>query len=211
VLEVWRPFSRDFDIFFGFEAPTDDQLKGLGKGFGISTMEEGVRAARFYQYGVTGNFVIDPDWEKSDFERMWDLVDRLKLNRVGYTILTPLPGTALFERMAERIVESDWSKYDMHHILFEPRLGRRGFFDLFARSWKRNVLSSAHAFRNWSAWLLEVKWSQVPLLLRILHQTQRNCNMDAYLKEAFPLSAPAALARPPGCREERAGSREAAP
>lgn len=191
-LAAWRPFAREFDIFFGFEAPTDRQLATLDKDLDLTMVEEGVRAAREHGYGVTGNFVVDPDWEEHDFRAMWDLVDRLRLTRVGYTILTPLPGTALFDEMRHRIVEQDWSKYDMHHILFEPRLGRRRFFELFTRSWKRNVLSPTFSLSSWLRWVRQVKLSQLWLLARTIYQTQRIVNVEAYLEEAFPLQIPAA-------------------
>ena len=57
---------------------------------------EAARIARSMHYGVTGNFVIDPDWEEKDFETLWDFVTRNDFNRAGYTILTPLPGTEFY-------------------------------------------------------------------------------------------------------------------
>jgi len=136
---------------------------------------------------------VDPDWEEHDFQAMWDLVDRLKLTRAGYTIQTPLPGTPLFDRMAARIVEQDWSKYDMHHILFEPRIGRERFFELFARSWKRNVLSSSFSLSAWLKWVRQARVGQVATLARALFETQRNMNADALLRESFPLQIPSGV------------------
>ena len=54
-------------------------------------------------YGVTGNFVIDPAWREPDFERLWGFVERHRLFQAGFTILTPLPGTAYFEEMRPRL------------------------------------------------------------------------------------------------------------
>ena len=76
-------------------------------------------------YGVTGNFVIDPDWTEADFERLWAFVERHRLSRAGFTILTPLPGTAYYKASSDRIRAVQWSQFDMHHLLWEPRLGRR--------------------------------------------------------------------------------------
>src|SRR5262249_25216300 len=71
LLEVWRPLAQDFDIFFGLEAATNEGLSGLVKDTTIDRTAEAVAVAREYGYGVTGNFVIDPDWDESDFERLW--------------------------------------------------------------------------------------------------------------------------------------------
>jgi len=92
LLEAWRPIAKDFDIFFGLEAATDDGLRGLVKDATVSQTEAGIGVARGLGYGVTGNFVIDPAWNEADFERLWAFVDRHRLFQAGFTILTPLPG-----------------------------------------------------------------------------------------------------------------------
>jgi len=192
LLQLWRPVARQFDLFFGFEAPTEAGLEGLSKDMTLAATEEGVRVARSLGYGVTGNFVVDPDWTEDDFQQLWSLVDRLKLSRLGYTVLTPLPGTPLFERMKPRIVERDWSKWDMHHVLYEPRLGRRRFFELFVECWRRNVLGAGHA-AHWARWLVGLRPSQAWTLAHVLWQTQRLLRVDAYLEETFPLQVPARI------------------
>ena len=76
LLEAWRPIAREFDIFFGLEAASDDGLKGLVKDATVGQTEQAIEVARGLGYGVTGNFVIDPAWQEPDFERLWDFVDR---------------------------------------------------------------------------------------------------------------------------------------
>jgi radical SAM superfamily enzyme YgiQ (UPF0313 family) len=192
LLEKWRPVAEAIDLFCGFEAPTDGQLFRLNKDMTADAIEEGVRVARHYGYGITGNFVIDPDWDEGDFEKLWSMVDRLQLKRLGYTVLTPLPGTPLFAELRARIVDFDWSKWDMHHVLYEPRLGRRRFFELFAECWRRNVLGARHA-GHWLRWIRGLTLSQIVVLARVLWRTQRLLNVDAYLAETFPLQVPAEL------------------
>jgi hopanoid C-3 methylase len=196
VIEAWRGLAEHIDLFFGFEAPSDVQLRGLGKDMSIEAAEEGVRVARHYGYGVTGNFVVDPDWGESEFNAMWSMVDRLQLSRLGYTILTPLPGTALFDRVQARIVERDWSKWDMHHLLYEPKLGRQRFFELFVECWRRNVLSANRAIPKLSHWIRGLNPAQIIVLLRVLWRTQRMLHVRHYLDETFPLQVPARLAEP---------------
>lgn len=192
LLEAWRPLAQQFDLFFGFEASSDAGLSEMSKDMSLDAMHEGVRVARQFGFGITGNAVIDPDWDEADFEKLWSLVDRLKLTRLGYTVLTPLPGTPLFESLKSRIVERDWSKWDMHHVLYEPRLGRRRFFELFVECWRRNVLGAEHAM-NWVHWLKGLNPNQMWTLARVLWQTQRLLRVDAYLDETFPLQVPAHL------------------
>jgi hopanoid C-3 methylase len=193
LLSEWRPLARQFDLFFGFEAPSDHRLESFDKRSSVHALEEGVRVARSHGFGVTGNFLVDPDWEEADFRALWDLVDRLGLERSGYTVLTPLPGTPFFDRMRARIQERDWARYDMHHILWEPRLGRRRFFELFTETWRRNVLNPTRSRTKWLKWLSGLSFAQALTLARIVYRTRRLLDVDAYLDETFPLAVPAVM------------------
>ena len=108
LLKAWRPMAREFDMFLGLESATNEGLSKLDKDATIGSTEEALRVARELKYGVTGNFVIDPEWDELDFEQLWDFVATHKLGRAGFTILTPLPGTAYFEDMSERISAVEW-------------------------------------------------------------------------------------------------------
>ncbi len=51
-----------------------------------------------------------------------NFLERNRVELAYFNVLTPLPGTALFERYkAEgRIFDHDWSKYDGKHVVFKP-------------------------------------------------------------------------------------------
>jgi radical SAM superfamily enzyme YgiQ (UPF0313 family) len=199
LLEAWRPLARDFDIFFGLEAAADDVLAGVAKDTGVWASIEAARIARSFGYGVTGNFLVDPDWDEHRFHELWDFVARHGFERAGYTILTPLPGTELFDRLRPILAGQPWFKYDMHHVLWEPRLGARRFFELYAETWRRSILNTA-GDKNLVDWMRQVKPSQIPYITRILLRTQRMMRAEAYLKEheaaqCAPQEVPAEVAR----------------
>jgi radical SAM superfamily enzyme YgiQ (UPF0313 family) len=132
LLEAWRPLARDFDVFFGLEAASDAALDGVVKDATVRQTIEAARIARELRFGVTGNFLVDPDWEEAQFEELWEFVDRHQLHRAGYTILTPLPGTEPYETLRPRLAGKPWHAFDMHHLLVEPRLPAERFFELYA-------------------------------------------------------------------------------
>ena len=193
VLEAFRPLAERFDLFFGFEAATDRRLAELQKDATVGDTEAAVRLCRDLGFGVTGNFVIDPDWGEADFEDLWALLDRLRLDRVGFTVLTPLPGTDYHQAQRSRLAEKDFARFDMHHVLWEPRLGRRRFYELMVESWKRNVLSSGNASRRWLTWFRGIGVREALALAGVLYRTQRLMNVDAYLSDTFPPELPAVL------------------
>ena len=118
------------------------------------------------------------------FRELWAFVDRHGFHRAGYTLLTPLPGTTLFEQESARgrLKGRPWAHYDMHHCLWEPRLGSRRFFELYAETWRRSILNLGGR-KRWSDWARQVRPSQVPYLTRVLWRTQRMMSPDAYLAE----------------------------
>jgi radical SAM superfamily enzyme YgiQ (UPF0313 family) len=188
LLQEWRPIAKDFDIFFGLEAATNDGLKGLVKDATVDHSVAGIEVARSLKYGVTGNFVIDPAWKESEFETLWDFVDRHRLYQAGFTILTPLPGTAYFEEMRPRIGARQWAHFDMHHLLWEPALGPERFFELYCETWRRSVLNLKGRKSVWQ-WMREVDpWNAI-FLLRALGRTQKMLDPGHYLRE-FDLVEP---------------------
>ena len=195
LLEAWRPIARDFDIFFGLEAASDEGLAQVVKDAGVNSSIEAARIARDLKYGVTGNFLVDPDWEERQFQELWSFVQKHGFQRAGYTILTPLPGTDLFAKLSPILAGQPWFKYDMHHVLWEPRLGAKRFFELYAETWRRSILNTAGE-KSWVDWMKQVRPKQMAYLTRVLLRTQRMMKAEAYLKEhtaslAAPLIAPA--------------------
>jgi radical SAM superfamily enzyme YgiQ (UPF0313 family) len=182
LLEAWRPLARDFDVFFGLEAPTDGGLAHLVKDATIEESVEAARLARSFGYGVTGNFVVDPDWDEASFHELWEFVEKNRFERAGYTILTPLPGTDFHRHHPTLRRDEPWFKYDMHHVLWEPRLGARRFFELYAETWQRSILNLGGR-KRWREWAAQVKPAQVMYLTRVLLRTQRMMRPAAYLAE----------------------------
>jgi radical SAM superfamily enzyme YgiQ (UPF0313 family) len=183
LLEAWRPLAQDFDIFFGLEAPSDEGLARVRKDATLSDSVRAAAVARAFGYGVTGNFVVDPDWGEEEFERLWAFVAEHRFERAGYTLLTPLPGTALYEAFRARGGGGGpWFRYDMHHALWEPRLGAERFFDLYAETWRRSILN-LRGRKRWRDWAAQVSWRDLPSLYRVLGRTQRLMRAADYLEE----------------------------
>jgi radical SAM superfamily enzyme YgiQ (UPF0313 family) len=182
LLELWRPLARDFDIFFGFESPTKCGLDSLNKGTDVSETIDAIRIARKLGYGITGNFIIDPDFSEEDFSQLWDFLDTHQLYRVGFTILTPLPGTYFFEQSKSRLEVFDWNQYDLHHLLWRPRLPVERFFELYCATWRRTVLNAAGR-KRWWRWFTSVNPVHLLRLARILARTQKLMDPQAYISE----------------------------
>ena len=84
------------------------------------------RVALFHEHGIQVNasFVLGFDHDGPDiFDRTTQWVEENRLECATFHILTPYPGTPLFQQFeAEgRLLHRDWSRYDTAHVVFRPR------------------------------------------------------------------------------------------
>ncbi len=202
LLEEWRPIARDFDIFLGFEFATDRGLSGITKDAGVKESLAAAEVARSHRYGINGNFLIDPDWDEDDFRHLWDFVSAHGLQRSGFTLLTPLPGTELYEKDKARLEGLPWADFDMHHLLREPKLGAERFCELYAETWRRSILNTSGE-KKLIDWLRQVRPLQIPYMIRVLRRTQAMMKPETYLRDYHAtrrrLAAGAAGNKTAGC------------
>jgi radical SAM superfamily enzyme YgiQ (UPF0313 family) len=72
---------------------------------------------------VNGSFVFGMDQDdESVFDRTVTWAVEQGIETATFHILTPYPGTALYDRMkaADRLVTDDWDLYDTRHVVFKP-------------------------------------------------------------------------------------------
>jgi hopanoid C-3 methylase len=181
-MAAWRSLAKDFDIFLGLEAASDKGLEGIAKDADVVDSVDAVRVARELKYGINGNFLVGHDWGEDEFRELWAFVEKHGLQRAGFTVLTPLPGTEFYREVAPTIADQPWANFDMHHLLWEPRLGAERFFELYAETWKRSILNTS-GDKGIMDWVRQVKLSQIPYITKVLWQTQRMMKPAAYLKE----------------------------
>jgi len=111
-------------LFIGFESICQDNLHEMKKRNNQSSRFSEL-TARLHDYGISveGAFVFGFDHDdKSVFERTLEFIRRARIDTVQFTVLTPFPGTPVFEKLQaeNRILTTDWSKYDCSHAVFKP-------------------------------------------------------------------------------------------
>ncbi|MGD9852722.1 MAG: cobalamin-dependent protein [Nitrospirales bacterium] len=112
-------------VFVGMESLSEDSLDETNKGFNqVRKFENQIKM--FHDHGIMVNpglvFGFDND-DESVFETAVDFLNRNKVELAYFNVLTPLPGTTLFDRYTQegRIFDHDWSKYDGKHVVYHPK------------------------------------------------------------------------------------------
>ncbi|MGQ9561223.1 MAG: B12-binding domain-containing radical SAM protein [Candidatus Oleimicrobiaceae bacterium] len=111
-------------VFVGFETVNPASLKATKKHQSVAEMEQAARIFRRHRINVHGMFILGLD--QDTFASVKETVRFAKKHRLAsaqFLILTPLPGSQCYEelRAQGRIAFDDWSLYDAHHVVFEPR------------------------------------------------------------------------------------------
>jgi radical SAM superfamily enzyme YgiQ (UPF0313 family) len=114
-----------FSVYIGFESINPKTLALYNKGQELKDIEYSIKEVKKHSINIHGMFVLGSDTDDIETIRNTEkFAKRLNIESVQFMMLTPLPGTPVFEDMQNsgRLLHTDWSKYDAHHAVFEPKL-----------------------------------------------------------------------------------------
>ncbi|HWT80437.1 MAG TPA: hypothetical protein VN648_16770, partial [Candidatus Methylomirabilis sp.] len=98
-------------------------LAEMKKNQSLDDIRQAIRVVQEAGIHIHGMFVFGFE------EDRWDTVEatvgfarKMKLTSVQLLILTPLPGSELYQRLGaeRRITSFDWDLYDTHHVVYRP-------------------------------------------------------------------------------------------
>jgi radical SAM superfamily enzyme YgiQ (UPF0313 family) len=112
------------DLFIGFESLSPSNLTAVGKKINaVDEYEAIIKKLHHAGIGVHGFFIFGLDGDDAgSFQRTVRFAQKARLESAQFDILTPYPGTAIFESLDKegRILNKDWSQYG-HDLMFEPK------------------------------------------------------------------------------------------
>jgi radical SAM superfamily enzyme YgiQ (UPF0313 family) len=123
-------------VFIGFEKIDEESMSQLNKHNSVQNNEEALKVLRAHGMEVIAAFIIDPAFQKQDFQRLRQYILDRKLYSPSLTILTPLPGTDIFDRVKERLVTTNYELFDYVHAVLPTRLRLAEFYQEFTELYK---------------------------------------------------------------------------
>ncbi|OIO76298.1 MAG: hypothetical protein AUJ85_00560 [Elusimicrobia bacterium CG1_02_37_114] len=114
-------------IVIGLESLSEENLKQMNKdkSYGPEKYIEYINKIQSYGIEMYGSFIFGYDCDDEYvFEDMVRFFDESNISAGAFHILTPYPGTRLFERLKNenRILHQNWELYDSMHACFKPKL-----------------------------------------------------------------------------------------
>lgn len=171
----WRDIGLR-QVFVGMESFSDSHLQAMNKGLTLKQQEEAVRVLRELGVLLYASFVVDPDFSREDFRSLTAYVRRLKLHHASFSVLTPLPGTAMYEERHAELFPYRPEMFDFIHTVLPTRLPLTEFYAEFTRLWQR-AIPLHRALKTFSFYGLK----RLPGVFRLLSEatsTMRKSHLD---------------------------------
>ncbi len=119
-------------MIIGVESENEASLMNLGKNINIGKLaryNEVFKRINKYHIAIFAALIFGMDTDSiDDLHSRVRFINKSRIDTVNPSILTPYPGTKIYERLKEsgRLLNTnypeDWNKYDMTEVLYKPAL-----------------------------------------------------------------------------------------
>jgi len=145
LLAAWREAGLE-TVLIGFEAASQDKLDAVAKGATVEQNERAMDLLNSLGVLMWGAFIVDPQFTREDFRQLKTYREQKNIIYPQFTILTPLPGTDLYEQRHAELVTHDYRLFDALHAVLPTRLPREEFYREFAGLYRPD---NAELLYNW--------------------------------------------------------------
>jgi len=132
-------------LYVGYETLDETTARQWGKGYRGGQalrrrMSEDTRILHRCGFWIHGMFMFGPEHNERNIREIVRFASRAGIESIQLSVLTPLPGTPLFEQMRDELLfvdfPADWDFYDGTHCVYRPK--RIGIADV------QNAILKAH-------------------------------------------------------------------
>jgi len=109
-------------VFIGVESSDPKTLEVLKKGIDVESTVRAVEMLKRNGLEIHASYIIGGLHERAEtIHKTIHFAKRLDTNVAQFSILTPYPGTAIYEQVKDRIFKwrAPWSFFDMQHLVFK--------------------------------------------------------------------------------------------
>lgn len=138
LLELWRSIGLE-RVFVGFEFFRDEDLAFIRKSLTLADSEKAARILAELGIEVYASFIIRPEFEKEDFAAFGPYCRKLNLRFATFAVLTPLPGTDLYQEVKDRLITRNYDFVDFIHTLLPTTLPLEQFYEEYYQLYRRAI------------------------------------------------------------------------
>jgi len=141
LLKTWREIGLE-RVFVGVEFFRDEDLDLIRKHSTIEDNEKAVRILHDLGIDVYASFIVRPEFGREDFASLRRYCRHLKLNYASFAVLTPLPGTDLFQEVGDQLIMRNYDCFDFIHTLLPTTLPLEEFYSEYHDLYRHGIAMS---------------------------------------------------------------------
>ncbi len=138
MLEEWKTAGLRA-VIIGFEEINDASLSAMNKANKASINNEAIAILNAMGITIVGDFIISPEYDEEDFDRLEAYLGTRRIDLPMITVMTPLPGTPLYQQERHRIVNHDLDFYTLTNAVTPTGLDEKRFYERYA-----TLLANSH-------------------------------------------------------------------
>jgi radical SAM superfamily enzyme YgiQ (UPF0313 family) len=160
LIEQWKKIGLE-RVFVGLEFMRDADLKLIHKGSTVENNKKAVKILKSLDIDIFPTFIVRPEFNRSDFADLQKYCLDLDLNFIGFSVLTPLPGTDLYDNVKDRLITSNYDYFDFLHTLMPTTLPIKDFYEEMATLYK-----GSRSLRNRIKLMRKYRLRELPSLFK---------------------------------------------
>lgn len=163
LIESLKAAGLDY-LTLGIEAIKDEDLNAFNKKTSVEKNNEAIRILQKLGIANSAHFIVKPDFTLGDFDQLFRYVCDMDLFQPVFTVLTPLPGTELYQECYDRLAIKNYDFFDYVHSVLPTKLDRREFYKQYV-----NLYAKSYSYRRYFGSILKDVRSALNLSKKALH------------------------------------------
>jgi radical SAM superfamily enzyme YgiQ (UPF0313 family) len=136
LMKMWRDIGLE-KVFVGLEFFRNRDLDYVGKGTSIDDNKKAIDILQDLGIEPYPSLIIRPEWQKEDFQELRQYCRNLGLGFSGFAVLTPLPGTDLYQRTKEQLITHNYDYFDFIHTVLPTTIPLRDFYEEYYQLYRK--------------------------------------------------------------------------
>ena len=137
-------------VFIGLEATTDEELEGMNKECDAIYNRQAIEVLKKYNVDTYGSLIPGADYEKKDWDRLWQFIEDTGLYYVNISPHTPLPGASIWSMYKDQITipEDAHGLFDLSHMVLPTKMNLKDYYRELLKLYSKTILNPRRAKQN---------------------------------------------------------------
>jgi radical SAM superfamily enzyme YgiQ (UPF0313 family) len=138
LLALWRDVGLE-RVFVGLEFFRDSDLEFINKGSTVENNLQAVRVLHDLGIDIYASFIVRPEFTEEDFAELRRYCRSIDLSFASFALLTPLPGTDLYDDVEDQLLTREPEFFDFIHTVLPTELPLEDFYEQYFRLYTKTI------------------------------------------------------------------------